>query len=216
MITRVTIFLTLIVVTGCSSPLFRTEPAKKPPSNEANSAWSVHEIDPEEYTVYGVVLDAVRTPELNTLLLSRRTIPWAWRNDEAISLDPSHGGEQSPGRSKTNEGIPGLSPETVGNYRQKNVKAYQLEDRFDPTMNIVLLDRKEFQDLEWKEILRNYPQAGGYRFRLSRVGFNKEKTKALVYVDKYRNASDAQGCHYYLVKQGGGWVIQAKTLGWNA
>lgn len=174
------------------------------------------DFDPEEYAVYAVVLDAIETVSVNTILLSRTTIHRAWRGNKEVSYDlASEKGDAAPSK-KLYRGIPGLLPETIEDYEGRNDKSCVLEDRFDTRVRIALLDEKAFHELKWKEILEKYPLAGGNRYRLSRAGFNEEKTQALVYLDRYRNAMDAQGCHYFLVNEGGQWRIKAKTVGWKS
>lgn len=174
------------------------------------------DFDPDEYAVYAVVLDAIETVSVNTILLSRTTIHRKWRGNKEVSFDPSSTEGQGVPSKKLGRGIPGLLPETIEDYEGRNDESCVLEDYFDTSVRIVLLDEKAFHELKWKEILERYPLAGGNRYRLSRVGFNEEKTQALVYLDRYRNAMDAQGCHYFLVNEGGQWKIMAKTVGWKS
>lgn len=64
----------------------------------------------------------------------------------------------------------------------------------------------------WKPFYQEYPDANGY-YQLSRVGFNKNKTFALVCLEREAGLSNDTG-HYLLKKVKGKWKIY-QAIGWG-
>ena len=65
----------------------------------------------------------------------------------------------------------------------------------------------------WEEFYRRYPDSPGIT-TLSRVGFNRERTEALVYMGAQLHYLAGAGNLYRLEKQDGVWKIVEKVMLW--
>ena len=65
----------------------------------------------------------------------------------------------------------------------------------------------------WKEFYQLYPQSNGY-LHFSRVGFNKERTEALVHVGWMRGSLEGQGQYFLLSKKDGKWQVERSVGTW--
>ena len=103
-----------------------------------------------------------------------------------------------------------------------NVELQMLEDKFESSLNIVLIPREKETEIfnpigtGWARFYSEYPKAQGI-IELSRAAFNKDETKALVY---YGTSFDSGkgGIGYYLLleKIDGKWTIIKKVRAWIA
>lgn len=170
--------------------------------------------DPDEYAVWKALLEQKyggRAPRI--FVISDRTAV------DAI-------GKRSP--------IPDafLSEETGRDFLAKNTESYALDSKVGglpawpvistetanqlfPFAGITSIDSETIQKMQnsWRQFYQKYPNTHGI-LALSRVGFNSEKTTALVYV-KYDGGVMSHNGSYYLLKLvGASWQIQFQKLMW--
>jgi hypothetical protein len=67
----------------------------------------------------------------------------------------------------------------------------------------------------WQRFHRDHPDTGGL-ITVSRVGFDSDRTLAVVYVDVARAVMSADGKCFLLVKKNGSWVIVSEEVIWFA
>jgi len=113
-------------------------------------------------------------------------------------------------------------------YTQKNKISVLLEARFSSRLPVALIseaqrDRifdikgegeKKTANLDGlKELERLYPNSQGF-LSLSRIGFNKDSTQALVYVGNVCGGLCGSGQFFFLVKAGNGWKVKLLATTW--
>ncbi len=113
-----------------------------------------------------------------------------------------------------------LSDELIENFIEVNLTEQMLQDKFDKNLHVIFISEAEEEAIfrpadgqGWQRFYSKYPRAIGI-IEISRVAFNKEKTKALLY---YGNSFDYKGgIGYYILlkKQGNEWVIQNRIMCW--
>lgn len=123
----------------------------------------------------------------------------------------SDGNDLFPG---INAQLPGITAEMMNNLLTQNAETHEIAPRFSLEHPVVLVSWQEYWQLSQTgdenaclEILRERfpePDFQGW-LRLSRVGFNLENSKVLVYVDSFRCKSE--DFLLYLEKQGGVWKL---------
>lgn len=79
-----------------------------------------------------------------------------------------------------------LDATLIEDFNRKNERAYILENRLSIPLSVILISERELDqifdfDEGWKEFYKRYPGSGGY-ITVSRVGFNKDKSEAFVYI----------------------------------
>jgi hypothetical protein len=161
----------------------------------------------EQYKVYSDVLVGMKST--NDYLVIRKSMTWGTGNqtdEQLTNLLKSRFSER-------------ISDDVIQDFLKVNKKDVILENNFNKNIKIVLLSKEEESTFEgsnfWSRFYSKYPKSGGL-ISLSRVGFNKDRTKALLqYVE---TSGDLSGSGYYILlkKQGNNWVIQQKFMNSNA
>ncbi len=114
---------------------------------------------------------------------------------------------------------------TTEDFIEKNIKSFELNDKFNVGLKVNTLrgnERKElFDELikrsdsydEWTEVLnRKYSNGGTGIIRLSRVGFNADKNRALVLVGFQCGWTCGESNYILLEKKKGKWKIKRKVM----
>lgn len=117
-----------------------------------------------------------------------------------------------------------LLSETVDSYAVANNKEQTLKDNFNLKFNHIFLTKSEIENLfkrgtrlseveEWENFYKNFP--GTYTVvSVSRVGFNSEKTQALVYLEFWCRSLCGEGNYIFLNKQNGKWKAIKQNMMW--
>lgn len=115
--------------------------------------------------------------------------------------------------------LPELLEETFDDFVRKNKEVQKLKDNFKIELKRTLIKKDEieniFKDREngWEKFYKSFPDSGGY-IGLSRVGFDKEKKQAIVYIEHYCHDLCATG-HFLLLKKGKeGWEVVTGYMPW--
>jgi len=120
--------------------------------------------------------------------------------------------------------ISNLHLDTIYNYQNTNIYTLSLENRFAVNAKIRILSQREHGEIfrlfrqgknGWKKINRIYPGARG-TLALSRVGFNQDKTQALVRVTLFGETNCGKiapdvcmdNNFLFLEKKDGRWIIK--------
>lgn len=135
--------------------------------------------EPEAYAVYAaVIVDEwpVRVAKADKLVIQSETSDFpSYGNDGDVCLKPD----------RTDEATLGT---LVKAYREANKSPVLLTQEFDLPLEYVLIPRQTVLDFfkeknieGWKDFYAKYPNSGGI-INVSAVGFNADKTLALLYV----------------------------------
>jgi len=114
-----------------------------------------------------------------------------------------------------------FSADTLESFKTANKQSVHLEREFTLSVTYRIVDYKSIEELfasimldeSWNKFYEMYPQSNGY-LRLSRVGFNKERTEALVSTGWMRGELYGEGKWYLLTKVNGAWRVQRSVGTW--
>ncbi len=127
-----------------------------------------------------------------------------------------------PEKEKTLEhvarNLTGIQKQTLDDFVVQNQRSYALTCSFNFGIEYKLINREAMtrffgEGNRWNEFYTKYPDSQG-RMGLSRVGFNQERTQALVYVGNQRHFLVGAGYCVLLVKENGIWAIKDKVMIW--
>ncbi len=115
--------------------------------------------------------------------------------------------------------VPSVSKELLNNFKSKNEKSHKLYRFFKINVPYMLISKKDFKlkynNSAWKDFYKKYPKPWHFTI-VSRVGFNKKKTQALVYIESTFGGWDGAGQCLLLVKNKDKWVVTHRALIWIA
>lgn len=110
--------------------------------------------------------------------------------------------------------------DAISAYVELSKKSWLLQRRFSLEKPYELITSEElkstFEHGSWEKFYERYPNSGGY-LDLSPVGFNKEKTVAIVYMGHNCGNLCGGGTFYVLQKKDGKWVplkYQGSSCSW--
>ncbi len=113
-----------------------------------------------------------------------------------------------------NIGMSGVDRETIEDYQAKNKRAFSLERLFNLKADYELISDGEYQDLfepdpesGWDIFYSIYPESQGI-LTLSRIGFNENRTQALVHARNQAGPTTEEDYYYLLEKNGASWVVK--------
>lgn len=171
--------------------------ARQPPYREPEAFYTV----PEAYEVYAEVLAKPpdsRIDNSRTLLIRSDSVPWE------MCLFPNQESRKQIGSA-------------INDYVSTNKKAWAFTRRFEIENAYELLDFKkdiwpffENRPTGWQEFDAAHPSSRGW-YELSAVGFNEDKTIAVVYISNHCGWTCGRGEFRVLQKQEGRW----KDLPWH-
>ena len=98
---------------------------------------------------------------------------------------------------------------------QKSVAGFEkliVIKRILPSMN---QDKAFIEKVQssWKQFYEEYPSAQGI-LTISRVGFNSDKSEAVVYIQNVASLMLASGKLFFLTKKNGSWEVQTEKMIW--
>jgi hypothetical protein len=168
-----------------------------------------NEIEEEEYAVYSALINSSTDDENVNRLLIIVDQPSAWVG----MIDE----ERDSFYEDIIKSSPALMKETVSDLKAKNKEHHRFTRRLDIKRRYVLVSEKEIEDLfsndvngGWEEFYRKYPKTRGFA-TFSRVGFNAEKTQALVYQAHSCGGLCGGGSYMLLTKTNGVWTIKGSV-----
>src|SRR6266850_2743089 len=116
------------------------------------------------------------------------------------------------------ERVPELERDTLNDYQARNKDEQQLSSLFNLKVKSELIDGRNIDELleknfieGWQAIKAKYPDSNGV-ITLSRVGFNRQKTQALVYIAISCGPHCGEGNFMLLSKTRDGWSIRSKLM----
>ncbi len=211
---RIPIVLTIAFIiclySGCDG--LRSKTTEKSETSTANKASQLTlPVDPEEYVVYSLLINDLLVKEnVKQVVIERNT--------SGLSFSPVYQGQEMRDIQLS---IKGLDKETISDFYAKNLQRYQLQYLFKLKIAYVLINNilVEFEEnpkpgmSAWDEFYRKYEGAQGLA-SLSRVGFNSNKSQALVYLGNQSGLTLGQGRFILLIKKHGIWEIRDKMKAW--
>jgi hypothetical protein len=169
-----------------------------------------------EYDVHSAVLRDMEQDLSMVLVLGDKT----W--DRLSNLEPEFRYKYNLKEIVEDWSPPPLAPlsasreEAIKNYGIKNSAPLFLKQRFDVKSKCLLISEGELRAVftgsrnsidGWTAYYRRYPSSPGF-IRLSRVGFNRQMTEAVVYLERACGSLCADGSFKLLEKEGDRWYIR--------
>lgn len=202
----------LIVATATTASLHGS--ASAPPLTAASAARRLSEIEDEEYAVYSALINhdlkegqaQEKRKDANERVLVINDSPSLWE-----------GFLESESKNFFNEmknSSPELQPETVNDLQVKSQNdAPRLQRKLSINIKYLLVKDEDIEALfkdnvmgGWEGFHRKYPKSSGF-LTLSRVGFNADKTQALVYKGWSCGGLCGGGGYTLLSKKNGVWSV---------
>jgi hypothetical protein len=209
---------TLIAALFCMAlavncPVFQASAARAEFSSLQQSVDEATIQDPDEYAVLNALLaQTISGPDHKTFVIKEHTAiggpagdlhAYAFLSEGAYS-DFRAKNEQSYILAARLTGIPAWT-----------LLSKEEEDKLFPFANIASITAETEKQIEdsWKEFYRTYPAAHGI-FTFSRVGFNPDRSQAVVYMKYDGDVMNHHGEYFLLVHKGGSWELQTKKTIW--
>ncbi len=160
----------------------------------------------EEYEIYStLILDKYKTREHPLVVVRDHTWKGWW-------IEPW----DYPGRWEQNRFKRRMDKQAFLDVQAKDRDSYSLSDRFDPAIGVRMFGEKESGEIKskateagtdwWEAFGKLYPNARGFLL-FSRVGFDSQQTRALVFVAHYFGNVGLEAEFVLLRKVAGHWKI---------
>jgi hypothetical protein len=166
-------------------------------------------VSDEEYEIYSSVIKQLYVqPNTRQVIIEERT----FRYDFAVEND-------EPWREKNKKKGVSIDESAADDYETKNSTKWLLnKNSFKLPMKISLITDDDLRsifhgswgDLEWINYYRRFPESRGF-VMLSRIGFNTERTQALVYVGS-RCGPGCGDIHFLLLEKANGVWTTKKAI----
>lgn len=157
--------------------------------------------DSDVYKVYDVIIRnewPISVAKATRLVLQAETTTIPGFGENKLCLKPAPGDE------------PTLGP-LLASYTKANEKPWVLQKNFKLDIPYEIVPRSELDKIfapnsdGWKPFNTKYPNSGGF-IHMSAVGFNADKTLALVYMGHLCGGLCGGGTHHLLEKREGKWI----------
>lgn len=128
------------------------------------------------------------------------------RNTEVTGIGPAY------------NAIKNISKETIENYWDRNSKTFELKNGIDTRIKLTLFDslnnsRQVSIKMFWKSFYKKYPESNGI-VELSMIGYNNEKTQALLCIGVKSNFLVGEGYFVFFELISGKWIIKETVIAW--
>ena len=207
--------LKLLVIVGLVFILSATAftQSKKKPSSPKPSAVPLSPIDDEDYSVYSAALKE---------LFGGKAIALENQVSGCTGIGNNKEGEAS--WQKSLDALPGklkkLSPKTIADFKGKSNVCRTLEAKFNSSVKLISKQERRTifsgKDMRkaWAAFNKKFPGSNGYVI-VSNVGFNEDRTQALV--DISNKCGDKCGAEQFvlLTKSNGSWSVIGMNVVWQ-
>jgi len=118
-----------------------------------------------------------------------------------------------------------LDANLIRDFNERNNSTEQLENQFDLKSKVILLSESELRVIfkpersygetaeeDWANFRKKFQTFS--LLSLSRIGFNKNRDKALIVLGSQYGWLGGDGFYYLLVKKSDGWKIKKKLRAW--
>jgi hypothetical protein len=207
------LLLLVVLLTLATGALASLQPSALPQLSTVAAGSAPLQIEDEEYAVYSALInkdikdsaDAEKRGDASDRVLIINESPSLW--------DGSIADESKNFFEELKRSAPQLQPETVNDLQVKSNEASRLERKFSLKIKYLLVKDEEIDALfkdnvmgGWEAFHRKHPKSSGI-LTLSRVGFNADKTQALVYKGWSCGGLCGGGGYTLLTKKKGVWVV---------
>jgi hypothetical protein len=149
------------------------------------------------------------TAEENAVIRALFELPERFHPDTLLLVDSTQAWVTSPEPDDVRRRLPGLSEETLSDYRSRNARSIGLRDSgLDAGRPVVFLTREE--SWSWE---KRFPGGGG-AVTLSLPGFNAAGDQALVYWSVFWAPLAAHGSLTLFVRRNGRWTESSTVMLW--
>ena len=137
-----------------------------------------------------------------------------------FTVSASAGQEYIQGLKEAN---PEIDPAVFSDYLRINDSIYYLENKFTlAPKTVIFITGEEFdyifdtQDINkgWEEFYRRFPGSAGTTTSFSRIGYNTEKTQAMMELGNMYASLGGQGYLIFLKFTDGEWTIEKINYTW--
>ncbi|MDO9510404.1 MAG: hypothetical protein Q7J34_01480 [Bacteroidales bacterium] len=166
-------------------------------------------LDIDEYKIYSLILNEVYTASEHFVVKQQTS------TSISISINDSY-------YAILLANTPNLDTTIFANFIERNDSAYQLAYGFSGLIKPITLISEEETDFffnnpsinkSWETFYKKYPNSNGM-IDFTRVGFNADKSQAIVEFGHYYASLGANGSLVYLVKEDNKWVIIKLLYTW--
>ncbi len=198
MVKRLVLGLLALLLLGCNT-VFRlaTPPTPTTALNRAEA----------DYAIYaGLIAGMYKLDTLDRLVIQDQT------GMGVSSTEPSQ-------LQSIRDSLPEVSQALLDDFAAQNAQPVTLQDRFNLSVNVVLIGQDEVSRLfgqsgsGWDEFYKRYPNSQGL-MTLSRVGFNAQGDRALVYIGNQSHYLAGAGYAVVLGLKDGQWTILNQVMLW--
>ncbi len=164
----------------------------------------------EESTVYTILFqDLYDASKDRPIILIERT---------SIGVPPGLIAKVDVRGEQTTRFLSRLSPETKQDWDDRNKEHALLPSPCHLAPECVVFDVADIarlvkNDRAWRGFLKKHPNSPGIVV-VSRIGFNRERTEAIVYVGRACGSICGEGEYVRLMKLNGSWVVDDHTVVW--
>jgi len=172
------------------------------------------ELKPEEYAVYSAVLEQIYPSSPKMFVIYSESSDREDLGENSVDYFEKNSASSQWGMSTVK-----LDKDMVKDYNDKNQKKYPMDkDSFSVDQEIVLLTEGESDAIfwgggRWGEFNSKFPGSSG-TIELSRVGFNNDKTEAILYFGNQQDRLMGQGFYLLLARNGDSWRIIDRCSIW--
>jgi hypothetical protein len=167
----------------------------------------------EEYAVYSAAINHLFVKDndsVKLLAISNQTSFYGNETHKAIYGSDYIKDTASEQRVKQmNEWYPSVTDETLFDYDKKKIQSSNLHRNFNLSVGYTLINEEELENVGKHriEVFSEKYEASGM-IKLSKIGFNKGKTEAFVYVEFLFCPLCSQSDHLLLEKVNGIWTVK--------
>ena len=165
---------------------------------------------------YKFISNILTVSKDSTLVIKNPTIPTRIVEKD---FDGSRdiGGIRLISKSYLTKAFPNLSDEIIDDFNSKNDKAYELQKKItisgkyefvsETEMSKIFYESKDADDFqaEINNFRKKFPNSFGF-IQFSRIGFNKQKTQAIIYETNWCGSVCGEGKYVFYIKQNEKWV----------
>lgn len=169
-------------------------------------------IDDVDYQIYSLVLAETQTESKQSIVFQTST--------NAISISEETGSDSYAVFFKSV--IPDLDLTVFTDYRRINASTVNFENKFKVnSKTIKLIGEEELTSIfsvpdvngGWERFYNKYPNSNGYT-RFSRIGYNTDKTTAVLEVGRFYASLGGSGTIVILKKENAAWKIIRTQMTW--
>jgi len=167
----------------------------------------------DEYEVISHFIQQIKYPNSSKLVIQQQTYEKKFGYYAYITL----------GNISTFENYTKIKLDTtmIDDFKNKNANTYKLENKISIPQSVVLISNKELQnifrdDMGWLRFYMKYPDSSSGILEISRVGFNDNKTQALLQYGYQYDWQAGRGDLFFLTKDERKWIIKANYIVWRS